>query len=49
MAMKIKGFGWKRDWNDPRDLTPDHQEIKRILTIKSTKKEKKLTSYLYIH
>ena len=44
MAMKIKGFGWKRDWNDPRDLTPDHQEIKRILTLKSTKKEDKLRS-----
>lgn len=44
MAMKIKGFGWKRDLNDPRDLTPYHLEIKKILTLESTKKEKRLTA-----
>jgi C1A family cysteine protease len=44
MAMKIKGFGWKRDLNDPRDLTPRHLEIRKILTLESTKTEKKLTA-----
>ena len=44
MALKIKGFGWKRDLNDPRDLTPRHLEIKKILTLDSKKKEQKLST-----
>ncbi len=43
MALKIKGLGWKRDLNDHRDYTPEHSEIKKILTLNSKKEIKKLT------
>jgi len=31
MAHKIKGLGWRRGFNDPRDYTPEHPEVKKIL------------------
>ncbi len=41
MAIKIKGFGWKRDLNDQRDFTPENSEIKKILTLDSEREPKK--------
>ena len=38
MGIKIKGFGWKRDLNDPRDYIPTTSEIQKILTLDSSKK-----------
>ena len=32
MAIKIKGFGRKRDLNDIRDYTPETESVKNILT-----------------
>lgn len=29
--FKIKGFGWKRDYNDIRDYTPNSEPIKQVL------------------
>lgn len=33
MAIKIAGFGWKRDLNDIRDYTPESTEVKKILKL----------------
>ena len=44
MGFRVKGFGWKRDFNDPRDFTPDHEVIKKTLTLNGTKKPKKLST-----
>jgi C1A family cysteine protease len=43
MPIQVKGFGWKRDFNDPRDFTPEQEQVKKILTQNSTKKIKKLS------
>ncbi|MGD9533028.1 MAG: C1 family peptidase [Candidatus Nitrosocosmicus sp.] len=42
MAIRIKGFGWKRDINDPRDYVPETTKIQEILTLGSTKKLERL-------
>ena len=44
MAIRVKGFGWKRDFNDPRDFTPEQEQVKKILTSNGTKKPKKLSA-----
>jgi C1A family cysteine protease len=44
MAIQVKGFGWKRDLNDLRDYTPEHEEVRKILTQNGTKKPKKLSA-----
>ncbi len=44
MVIQVKGFGWKRDPNDQRDFTPEHEEIKKILTEKGTRVGKKLSA-----
>lgn len=44
MAIQVKGFGWKRDFNDPRDFTPEQEQVKRILTLNGTKKPEKLST-----
>jgi C1A family cysteine protease len=38
MPFRIKRFGWKRDFNDPRDYTPEQQEVKKIVTGNDSKK-----------
>jgi C1A family cysteine protease len=38
MALQVKGFGWLRDYNDPRDYAIDHPKVNKILTSKGTKK-----------
>jgi len=38
MPIQVKDFGWKRDHNDPRDFTPEHKEIHKILTLNDPKK-----------
>jgi len=43
MPIQVRGFGWKRDHNDPRDFTPEHKEIHEILTLKGIKKPRKIS------
>lgn len=40
MVYKVKGFGWRRDFNDPRDFIPEQEDVKKILTLNDTKKLK---------
>ena len=46
MAHKIKGLGWRRGFNNPRDYTPEHPEVKEILqsaaAVSNNKKGEKL-------
>lgn len=45
MPIQVKGFGWKRDHNDPRYFTPEHKEIHEILTLKGSKNQEEYLQY----
>jgi hypothetical protein len=47
MPIQVRGFGWKRDHNDPRDFTPEHKEIHEILTLKGTKNQEKYLEQIF--
>ncbi len=32
MPYRVKGFGWRRDFNDPRDFTPERGDVRKIMT-----------------
>jgi len=38
MAFQVKGFGWLRDYNDPRDFAVNHPRVQKILTRNGTKR-----------
>ena len=40
MVFRVKGFGWKRDPNDPRDYSAELPKVKKLLTQNNTKKLK---------
>ena len=44
MAIKVKGFGWRKELPDHRDYTPEHEEVKKILTQNGNKTPKKLSA-----
>ena len=44
MAIKVKGFGWRKELPDHRDYTPEHEEVKKIVTENGTKTHKKLSA-----
>lgn len=46
MPFRVKGFGWRRDFNDPRDFTPELEDVRKILTSNDTKKLKLTASAL---
>lgn len=46
MPYKVKGFGWRRDLNDPRDFTPEREDVRKIVTSNDTKKLKLTASAL---
>lgn len=38
MPYTVKGFGWRRDFNDPRDFTPERDDVRKVVTGNDSKK-----------